>query len=777
MLDTGWKLTLKNAASTPARKITRDLLALTSALNGLSSASSSAQAALSRVAPAGTAVQVRGVTSAIREQTKALRDQASVAGRSGGRAPRSGVAARAPSLAGRTRLDVAAGPAGATRQEGASARDIAAGVAFQQRALNLQARYRERVGAQQVRQNTTNLAQQQRANQGYFQRLSRMTQQSFRENERLRAQQRRNTERDQRARAAGEARAYNAQGNALLGFAGAAAGALAGVLAIGAGIASTFAEVGLSAARAVVEVASFRESSLVALEAVLGSSQAAGRQFRNAVTVANQTPLDTQDVIAQTQSFAIAGFGEREIAPLVAASADLGAAFGQRSSEGFALALSQIRAAGRLQGQELLQLSNANVSRSAILDSIARQMNLGEGEVGRRAAQRAITERRVTSGVGEQAALDAVRGRLDQGGQLGSFARRQSETLTGALSNARNAVFNLLVGIDFANVPGLIAFKNVLLQITGALTTGSPAAAALRQGMMGAANAVGGLLARAVNPQSIATGMAMVGRGIGAIQRFGAAALPVVRAFAQGFGPAFLSSITPLRTLFASLTSGGAPSARTLAALATAAQGLGRVFGMVLGTITSVVGAVTLVAGVTTAAGVAISGLVGGVTARLSTWGAAVGAALLGPIVSIGTSLYTAFTGVGGQIVTGIIAGITGGVASMGTAITNLGASAIASARAALGIRSPSRVFADVIGRQIPAGIAMGVDAHAGLANDAVSGIVSPRVPQLGGGGASVTIEINVTGGAQPQETARAIRTEIEDALGGIFGQWSEALA
>ncbi len=131
---------------------------------------------------------------------------------------------------------------------------------------------------------------------------------------------------------------------------------LLGGLAVGAasalaGVVSSFAEVGVAAARSVVEVAAFRESSLVALEAVLGSSQAAGRQFRNAITVANQTPLDTQDIVAQTAAFAIAGFQEREIAPLVAASADLGAAFGQRSSEGFSFALSQIRAAGQLQGQ------------------------------------------------------------------------------------------------------------------------------------------------------------------------------------------------------------------------------------------------------------------------------------------------------------------------------------------------------------------------------------------------------------------------------------------
>ena len=727
MLDTAWKLALKNAASTPARKITRDILALNSALGRLAASSSSAQAVLSRVAPAGTAGQIRGVTSAIREQTRALREQGIVAGR---RAPG---ARRAP----------AATPSGR----------VALGNGFAQRALALQFAYRSRQGAQEVQQTQRNRAAELRAHQSYFQRLSRMTQASFRENARLAAQARRDSARS----AAAQSRSQGALASSAFSLFGGVASVAAGAAAALAGVAVGFAGIGLAAAGAVIEVAAFRESSLTALEAVLGSSGAAGRQFRNAITVANQTPLDTQDVIRQTQSFAVAGFGEREIAPLIAASADLGAAFGQRSSEGFALALSQIRATGTLQGQELLQLTNANVSRMAVLDTIARQMNLGQGDVGRRAAMTAISQRRVSSGVGEQAALDAVRGRLDQGGQLGSFARRQSETLTGAISNARNAIFNLLIGIDFANVPGLVAFKNVLLQITGALQSGSPAASALRQGIMGAANAMGGLLARAINPTTIAAGMASIGRGLATVQRFGAMALPIVRAFADGFGPAFTASIAPLRSLFASLAQGGPTSARTLSLLATSARGLGQILGFVAGTLVSIVGSITTVATLATAAGAGIMGLVTSL------------------VTMLGGGIRVAFSAIGTHIVSGIVDGIRSGVGSLATAVTDLGGGAISAAREALGIRSPSRVFADVIGRQIPAGIAMGVDSNAGLANDAVSNIVSPRVPALGGGGSPVSITIEVNGAAQPAETARAVRAELEDALGSIFGQWAEA--
>lgn len=755
-MNTTWTLALTDArASSTARRITAAVTPLVAALRALTSVAPAAQAALSRVAPAGTAVQVRAVTAAIREQSKALRELNGLAGRAPRGARPSGPRAASPTAAtlagGGVRF--AGAPTGRTRVELSSTdpRQLAQGMAFQRRALALQSAYRSRQGAQQVAQTQRDRATETRAHQSYFQRLSRMTQQSFRENQRLAEQGRRTTQANARASVAGQ-RATSSSMTAMLGTAGGVALGVVGALA---GIAAGFAGVGLSAAQAVVEVAAFRESSLVALEAVLGSSAAAGRQFRNAITVANQTPLDTRDVITQTQAFAVAGFAEREIAPLIAASADMGAAFGQRSSEGFALALSQIRATGTLQGQELLQLTNANVSRMAVLDSIARQMSLGEGDVGRRAAMTAISQRRVSSGVGEQAALDAVRGRLDQGGQLGSFARRQSETLTGAISNARNAIFNLMIGIDFGAVPGIVAFKNVLLQITAALTSGSPAAASLRAGITGAANAVGGLLSRIVNPTAIAAGMAAVGRGFATVQRFGAAALPVVRAFIAGFGPGFVAGLAPLRALFAQISAGGGPSAATMALLARAATGVGSAIGFVAGALGTMLGVGTLL------------------TTTISALIATVG----GLATTVLLPIRNAFVSVGAGIVAGIVAGITGGVGGMGTAITSLGASAIASARAALGIRSPSRVFADLIGAQIPAGIAMGVTAGAPAADAAVAGIVSPSVPALGGRGVNITLTINASGGGQPGETARAIRAEVEDALGSIFGQMAEAHA
>ena len=67
---------------------------------------------------------------------------------------------------------------------------------------------------------------------------------------------------------------------------------------------------------------------------------------------------------------------------------------------------------------------------------------------------------------------------------------------------------------------------------------------------------------------------------------------------------------------------------------------------------------------------------------------------------------------VGRNIVQGIINGVTGAASSLYNTLKNLAMNALNAAKAALGIQSPSRKFRDLIGKFIPEGIAVGVDAN-----------------------------------------------------------------
>lgn len=64
---------------------------------------------------------------------------------------------------------------------------------------------------------------------------------------------------------------------------------------------------------------------------------------------------------------------------------------------------------------------------------------------------------------------------------------------------------------------------------------------------------------------------------------------------------------------------------------------------------------------------------------------------------------------VGKQIINGIVSGIKGAASALYNALTGLAKNALNAAKSALGIHSPSRVFRDVVGKMIPAGIAVGI--------------------------------------------------------------------
>ena len=113
----------------------------------------------------------------------------------------------------------------------------------------------------------------------------------------------------------------------------------------------------------------------------------------------------------------------------------------------------------------------------------------------------------------------------------------------------------------------------------------------------------------------------------------------------------------------------------------------------------------------------------------------------------------------GMDIVNGIIGGVNGGSPSLWGTMTSLASSALDAACSWLGIGSPSKVFRDQVGKQIDAGIALGIDGSASevtnsieaLASDSVNafdvgtfGIDSRSMGAVAAPAGGVTIPINV---------------------------------
>ena len=76
--------------------------------------------------------------------------------------------------------------------------------------------------------------------------------------------------------------------------------------------------------------------------------------------------------------------------------------------------------------------------------------------------------------------------------------------------------------------------------------------------------------------------------------------------------------------------------------------------------------------------------------------------------------------GVGSDIVNGIISGIQSMGSALWNALTGIAQSALNSVKKLLKIGSPSRVFEDEVGRWIPEGVAVGIEANTGSLTDAM---------------------------------------------------------
>lgn len=143
------------------------------------------------------------------------------------------------------------------------------------------------------------------------------------------------------------------------------------------------------------------------------------------------------------------------------------------------------------------------------------------------------------------------------------------------------------------------------------------------------------------------------------------------------------------------------------------------------------------------------------------------------------------FTQIGMNIIQGIINGLDGAWHWLTDKISNIASSALNAAKSILGIGSPSRKFADEVGKWIPHGIAAGIDEHATVAHAAVqrlskgltasaqvavSGTYSGAVAGGGltalagsGGGAAVVVQVDLKGAVIANQAAM---TQLADQLG-----------
>jgi TP901 family phage tail tape measure protein len=130
------------------------------------------------------------------------------------------------------------------------------------------------------------------------------------------------------------------------------------------------------------------------------------------------------------------------------------------------------------------------------------------------------------------------------------------------------------------------------------------------------------------------------------------------------------------------------------------------------------------------------------------------------------------YENIGSRIVEGIIKGVRKMASELVTAMVDTAMSAVRALERALGINSPSLVFAG-IGENLMEGMSLGIDRSSmdavGAMVDAsrqISGVDfrAPEVPLSGVGSGGAVVNVTVNGAVDPEGTARQIRRILQDA-------------
>ena len=202
-----------------------------------------------------------------------------------------------------------------------------------------------------------------------------------------------------------------------------------------------------------VKAAADMEAMQQQLSTMLQSDIKGAEMFARIKKMAAQTPFGTQDLMAATNTMLGFGIAQEKVLPLMQQLGDISGGNKDRF-QSLALAFSQVSAAGKLQGQDLLQMINAGFNP---LESISRRTGKSIGQLKEEMSKGAITVEMV-----EQAMKDAT----SQGGRFFNMMQKQSKTALGQWStmqdNLNQALADFGVQIMPYAIKALKAFTRLL---------------------------------------------------------------------------------------------------------------------------------------------------------------------------------------------------------------------------------------------------------------------------------------------------------------------------
>lgn len=197
------------------------------------------------------------------------------------------------------------------------------------------------------------------------------------------------------------------------------------------------------------------EKSIVQFKVLLGSQKQAVELMSQLRSFAAETPFQLGDIADSTKLLLNAGIAAEDMVNTLRMLGDLAAAGGKNLGE-VAFVFAQVRTAGRLMGQDLNQLLNANIP---AIKALAEEFGVAEGEVRDLVSTGAVTFERLES---------AMKRLTDEGGQLNGMTLELSQTMGGMWSTLKDNIGAAMAGLgDY--IIEMLSLKNVLNDSTQAI--------------------------------------------------------------------------------------------------------------------------------------------------------------------------------------------------------------------------------------------------------------------------------------------------------------------
>lgn len=347
-------------------------------------------------------------------------------------------------------------------------------------------------------------------------------------------------------------------------------------------VVSTMAQAGGAAAKFTANFAvrgakagAYRESNIAAFSTLLGSQGKAEAVFEQGQKFAAETPFKIADVMRWQKNLLVGGFSQEDSMIVLKGLGDMAAMndFNPEIVDRAALALKQIKAKGRLMGQEMLQLAEAGVSQGAVYGQLERLTGLDN--VGVRKLQE---KGGISADMGIYAVMAALKNSTS-GGELGGAMNKFGKgTLTGLMSTLMDKPDEFLMQLGKSK--GFSVLKEAVTQTIAVLDTksetGKRISAELDRTFTSIIEGTLGKFTGPEGPAKISELFDQLRVGFGRLVDTGQVAIAVI----EGVGTGFLKGLDPLGAMFGDGPLGPEKLARVTAA--------GEKFGAALGKLVDV---------------------------------------------------------------------------------------------------------------------------------------------------------------------------------------------